>query len=75
MWRRDDLDLTLGAYGEPLIEEDDRLLEVKIPGAVPVWLAHILSELEIFPRSYSKYGKAFLSFIKEISLFGGQKNV
>jgi len=75
MWRRDDLDLTLGAYGEPLMEDENRLLEIKIPGAVPVWLAHLLSELGIFPISYSKYGKAFLSFISHLSCFGGQKNV
>ena len=75
LWRRKDLDLTLGAYGEHLIDENYRLLEIKIPGAMPVWLAHILSELNIFPNSFSKYGKAFLSFIKDISLFGGNKNV
>lgn len=66
MWRKEDLDLSLGAYGEILLGDENRLLEIKIPGVMPVWLAHILSELEIFPRSYSKYGKAFLSFLKEI---------
>lgn len=75
MWRKDDLDLTLGAYGERLIDDKYRLLEIKIPGAFPVWLAHELSELEIFPMSFSKYGKAFLSYIKELSCFGGNKNV
>lgn len=75
MWRKEDLDLSLGAYGEALIPEDCRLLEIKIPGVMPVWLAHILSELNIFPNSFSKYGKAFLSFIKEITVFGGTKNV
>lgn len=75
MWRKDDLDLSLGAYGERLIDEDSRLLEIKITGAFPVWLTHILSELEIFPSSFSKYGKAFLGYVKEISCFGGQKNV
>ena len=75
MWRREDLDLTLGAYGERLIDENYRLLEIKIPGVMPVWLAHILSELNIFPNSFSKYGKAFLSYNKEISMFGGAKNV
>lgn len=74
-WRREDLDLTLGAYGERLIPEGYRLLEIKIPGVMPLWLAHVLSELNIFPNSFSKYGKAFLSFIKEISCFGGTKNV
>ena len=75
MWRKNDLDLTLGAYGERLIEKDFRLLEIKIPAVMPVWLAHTLSELNIFPNSFSKYGKAFLKFIKEISVFGGNKNV
>ena len=74
-WRRDDLDLTLGAYGERIIGENQRLLEIKISGTFPVWLAHTLSELNIFPNSFSKYGKAFLSFVKEISFFGGNKNV
>lgn len=74
MWRKNELDLTLGAYGEPLLEKDEYLMEIKIPGAMPIWLANTLSELEIFPISYSKYGNAFRSFLKEISLFGGNKN-
>ncbi|MBE6760672.1 MAG: polyphosphate polymerase domain-containing protein [Ruminococcaceae bacterium] len=72
MWRRDDLDLSLGAYGERLIDENHRLLEIKIPGVMPMWLAHILSELNIFPNSFSKYGKAYLNFLKELSCFGGK---
>ena len=32
------------------------LMEIKIPGAAPLWLARTLSELEIFPVSFSKYG-------------------
>ena len=74
-WRRDDLDLTLGAYGERLIDENQRLLEIKITGSFPVWLAHTLSELNIFPSSFSKYGRAFLDFVKEVTCFGGNKNV
>ena len=74
-WRKTDLDLTLGDYGEPIIDDDHRLIEIKIPGTMPVWLAHELSELKIFPNSFSKYGKAFFSYIKELSCFGGNKNV
>lgn len=74
-YRRKDLDLTLGAYGEPIIDDELRLLEIKIPGTMPMWLAHELSEFKIFPNSFSKYGKAFLSYIKELSCFGGNKNV
>ena len=74
-WRKTDLDLSLGAYGEPIIDSEHRLLEIKIPGTVPLWLAHELSELKIFPMPFSKYGKAFLSYIKELTCFGGNKNV
>lgn len=74
LWRREDLDLTLGAYGERIIDENQRLLEIKISGAFPLWLAHTLSELNIFPTSFSKYGRAFLDFVKEVA-FGGNKNV
>jgi len=58
-WRETDLDLTLGSEGQPLTEEGWVLMELKIPGAMPLWLARILSELEIFPTSFSKYGTAY----------------
>jgi hypothetical protein len=34
-------------------------MEIKIPGTMPLWLAHILDQLEIYPTSFSKYGKAY----------------
>lgn len=49
--------------------EDYRLMEIKSDGAVPYPLAQILSELRIYPVSFSKYGniyKAFLCADKEI---------
>lgn len=58
-WRETELDLTAGSAGEPLTDEGWVLMELKIPGAMPLWLAHILSELEIFPTSFSKYGTAY----------------
>lgn len=71
MWRRQDLDLSLGAYGENLLEDGQYLMEIKIPGVMPMWLARVLSELEIFPRSYSKYGNAFKTVLKNFNVFGG----
>ena len=35
------------------------LLEIKAPGAVPLWLAHILGELDVFPTGFSKYGVCY----------------
>lgn len=39
LWRDRDLDLRAGAYGDPLLKEGYRLMEVKIPQAMPLWLA------------------------------------
>ena len=58
-WRDTALDLTAGCEGEPLMNEGEVLMEIKIPEAAPLWLAHLLSELEIFPTSFSKYGTCY----------------
>lgn len=70
-YRNNDLELSLGSYGTKLLKEGQYLMEIKIPAAMPVWLAHDLSELSIHPTSFSKYGRAFL---KNIESFGGIKN-
>jgi hypothetical protein len=31
-------------------------MEIKAAGAMPLWLAHALSDLCIYPASFSKYG-------------------
>lgn len=58
-WRETDLQLTAGSEGKPLLDEGEVLMEIKIPEAAPLWLAHLLSELEIFPTSFSKYGSCY----------------
>ena len=58
-WREHDLDLTLGSDGECLTEPGCVLMEIKIPGTAPLWLAHMLSELELFPTGFSKYGTCY----------------
>ncbi|WKY48254.1 polyphosphate polymerase domain-containing protein [Eubacteriaceae bacterium ES3] len=57
--RQFDLSLEKGAYGDNLIPESTYLMEVKIPGTIPIWLAHAFSELGIFSSSFSKYGTAY----------------
>ncbi len=47
------------ADGQPLFEPGQYcLMEVKTPGAIPVFLARLLSEVGAYPTSYSKYGRA-----------------
>ena len=70
-FRCDDLDLTEGDSGVLLTKPGERLVEIKIAGAMPLWLAELLSRLEIFPKSYSKYGNAFMNIQKNI--FEGEK--
>ena len=63
--RRTDLSLRFDSYGEKLLGEHERLLEIKINGAMPMWLATMLSQMEIFTTSFSKYGTAYSKKIKE----------
>lgn len=59
LWREDDLSLQKGAYGSPVLEEGQVLLEIKVASAMPLWLTRKLSELQIFQTSFSKYGSAY----------------
>ena len=40
-------------------------MEMKIKDAYPLEIARAFSELNIFPTSVSKYGKAYMSMISE----------
>lgn len=71
-WRDTALDLRAGGYGSPILPPDHILMEVKIPGAAPVWLARLFSDLEIFPTSFSKYGTWYKQTVLGQDLFFGQ---
>ncbi len=58
-YRQYDLRLDKGSEGEQLLEPGQTLMEIKIPGAMPLWLSKELSRLRIFPTSFSKYGRAY----------------
>lgn len=62
-WRDTDLDLCLGDYGQPLLTTEQVLMEIKMPGACPLWLSHLLSETDVFPTSFSKYGTCYREHI------------
>ena len=64
--RRDDLMLEDGNKGEFLLEEGLILMEIKAPLSIPVWLCDIMSDLKIYPKSFSKYGTEYKNkIIKE----------
>ena len=64
LWRTEALDLRRGAWGTPLLEPGQVLMEIKITNAAPLWLAEALSENGVFPISFSKCGRAFESLCK-----------
>ncbi|SDM54848.1 polyphosphate polymerase domain-containing protein [Acetanaerobacterium elongatum] len=57
--RRNELNLESGSYGTPLLQKGRYLMEIKTEGNLPYWLAELLSELEIYKTSFSKYGAEY----------------
>lgn len=55
-FRTSSLDLTKGSWGTNLLEEGQYLMEIKIPGALPMWMVKAMEEYEIVPTSFSKVG-------------------
>ena len=63
--RRYDLTLSKPSCGGKIILPDQRLMEIKVPGSIPLWMSQALSELEIRRHSFSKYGNAYKNFVRE----------
>jgi len=63
--REEDLSLRSDAYGKPILEEGKYLMELKCPGAIPLWMTKILSDERIYKTSFSKYGTAYCSFMEK----------
>ena len=57
--RRDDLRLELGSYGKLYFDKPHYIMEVKTLSTLPLWFTKILSELKIYPKSFSKYGSIY----------------
>jgi SPX domain protein involved in polyphosphate accumulation len=53
-----------GQEGELLFPPDFRLMEVKVSNAYPLWFARLLSEQNVHPHSFSKYGVAYKTWLK-----------
>lgn len=59
LWRDQNVSLTDGIGGEELLPEDRVLMEVKAGGAYPLWASHMLADFQLYPASFSKYGRAY----------------
>ena len=58
-YRMEDLSLTKSMEGELLLDKGWSILEVKVQGAMPLWLSEILNKGKIYKNSFSKYGEAY----------------
>lgn len=65
LYREEQKELDKGIWGKELLPAGMRVMEIKIPNAMPLWLSAILDELEIYPASLSKYGTAYLNEFSE----------
>lgn len=63
--RETELTLESEVYGKPILEDGMFLMELKCPGAIPLWLTKVLSEEHIYKTSFSKYGRAYCSFMEK----------
>ena len=57
--RQEELSLSKEVWGEPLIDEDKVLMEIKTSGGIPLWMTHVLAQEKIYKTSFSKYGTAY----------------
>lgn len=48
-----------GDFGDLYFEKDEKIMEIKIPDSVPIWFVRLLDELNIYPVSFSKYGRVY----------------
>lgn len=63
--RRFDVSLSQPNYGSQVLDPGMHLMEVKISTSMPMWLSSKLAELGVYKTSFSKYGRAFRSYITE----------
>lgn len=64
-YRDEALSLDKGIWGKELLNHGEKIMEIKIPDSMPIWLSNILDKLEIYSTSFSKYGTAYQCVQKE----------
>lgn len=73
LWRKEDLSLCAGIYGNAFMPKNQVLMEIKTAGALPMWLVKILSENNIYKTSFSKYGMVYQKIQLEHEIMGGKQ--
>jgi len=63
--RSDNLSLACGDRGQPLLNDSERIMEIKAPGAMPLWMCDLLNSNGVYPTRFSKYGTYYQSLINK----------
>lgn len=58
-FRTESLTLNSEPWGTPLLDDDLVLMELKAPGAIPLWMVRLLTDLGLYKTSFSKYATAY----------------
>ena len=58
-YRTDNLRLEYGSKGNNYFKDNTYIMEIKALDGLPLWLTRVLSELEIYPTSFSKVGNIY----------------
>lgn len=69
-YRVEGLDLRQSPEGISLLPDGASVLEIKVQGALPLWLCRILDGGRIYKSSFSKYGEAYKREMQK-TLIGG----
>ena len=64
--RKDDLRLEDGDYGNLYFDNETYIMEIKTLNSMPLWLTRTLSELKIYPISFSKVGEIYKKEMLEL---------
>lgn len=65
-YRTEDMDFELGSCGHLLFKDDTRIMEIKVPGAYPLWLTEALDSLGIRKQSFSKVAAAYKKILGSV---------
>lgn len=58
-YRNDKPDFSLPPDGTPMFSDEKTIMEIKIDGAIPLWLSTILTNENASKTTFSKYGRAY----------------
>ncbi len=68
-----DLSLSTPLEGQAILPADKTLMEVKVRGAMPLWLTYTLSDLHVYPASFSKFGRYYQEVLSRETTGGGRQ--